>query len=399
VSSSQSDANAADDRDAPGSIHLDPEQDVGRRIAEALQPVLEQVRQERSRRDGQPGAGPAESRSVATATSAASSGRRSAAGRQDDRDTLVDETPTTQSNATPDGDGSRSGQRRQRETADATETRADGERGSGLLSQLGTSIAGAVPQLLAAQSEEAVKAFLDSVLDRILSDSMRETIRSEAEESADELLAAMLQIVPDQDTRRDLLRQSEPLLRSLLRESVETIFDGDCRDALQRHLESAVEALADGEIGEALRQVVEGLKELVEGVLGVLQRHWVQVMGIILHVFSTVLKEAVTSALTGGASESLDSAEEKVQQVGDKLREQLTEAIDELRHSAEEARDELQQRVKDGLESALHGGGGTGKQLGRQPNGRPPGIRPPPGRPPTGRPPSGVPPSLERQRD
>jgi gas vesicle protein len=292
------------------------------------------------------------------------------------------------------GSGTEPSDEQERNADDDEDADDAGEDASGLLSRLGQTVLGALPEALEAEGEDTLDGLVIAALDVVFSDTVRDTIQREREMVVDLLLEGLLTTIPDRKTRRDVKRETQETLHRLVRESIDSIFSGRVREDLHRNLREAIQALLDGNIGQGLKEIGEAIEVVLRELIDVFQDHWMQVLQVLLKVAFKAAQQTVMTAIADGPGGGLEKARDTLEDRGDDLREELSEAVDTLRENVKEAQEELKERIKEGLETAVSGG--KDKQLGRRPATRPPSGRPPSGRPPTGRPPNGRPPSAQR---
>ena len=374
---------------------------IRRQIAEALQPALDQFRQQ----------------TVATVRSELDQalqldGDQAPAANQaadrDGRGTDDRGSGREHSSGEQGASGGRASMRqadRQRED-DQTDDEAPQETGTSaphglqvLTPLLSKPMVKIVVALLEQQGEEWLRSQFKSIVETLFSETRRESIQRQVEETLFSLLGASLEVVPDRSVRRELLREAEETLGSLLQDTFDKVFAGSARDDLERHGEKAIHALVHRDLPEALQEGTRALESLVRGLVDVIEEHWEQVLQVLIQLIVKVLQErigamlkegfaAITSAPGKEVEEQGDAVQEQIRQRGTQLRDSLAEAVESLQERVAEGTGQLQDRLKEGLESAAEDTMGGGKQPGRPPSGRPPTGRPPSTRPPSGKPPS-----------
>lgn len=344
-----------------------------RRIAEAVAPVIERVRQETS--DGAD-TEPDEPRDD-TGT--------------DDRESAANESGSIKE----DGEQEQEPATTKRRSTRNQEKSSEGDEDGPNLASAATSLLSAIPQALQTHGDHTLDSILESVLDVIFSDQFRKSLQRQRQDFVDLVLETALATIQDIDTQRELRREIEGELHDVFEASIDAIFSGRVRRHLSVNLQQAIDAALEGNIGLAVREVGEALTRVVEEILDVLEDYWLQVLQITMSVAFQALRETVTSAIAEGTGSNFEEAKEKLEDSGDDLRDKLEDAAKKLRDNIEDAQHDMKENIKEGFQSAFPGADGGEKQLGRRPATRPPSARPPSGRPPSGRPPSGRPPSAK----
>jgi hypothetical protein len=343
--------------------------DLQQRIAEALAPVIDRVRQEMSGSDdtGDTNAEPSGSHDTSVEE----------IGDEDDRGFSDDEPGEPESDV-------------------EQEESSDDDEDSSASGGVGKSLLSALPGAFHDHGDRTLDSMLESVLDVIFSDRVRDAIQEEREEVVKLLLDNALATIDDIDTQRELRRKIHGDLHDILEETIDTIFSGSVRRHLSVNLQQAIEAGLNGNIGLAIREVGEAFERAFGEILECFQEYWLQLLQIVMSIAFEALKETVTSAIKEGTGANFGEAKEKLEGTGEELRDKLNDAAKRLRGNIEDARDDMRDNIKEGLQSAMPGSDGGEKQIGRRPATRPPSRRHPNGRPPSGRPPSGRPPSADR---
>lgn len=377
---------------------------IRQQIAEALQPALDQFREQtvatvRHELD----------RALQLDGSQVSDGPRAA--ERDDRD-LADR-------GSSEDEGRRQPTRsRERPTTDDADRRRDGDRAADespqddggaasrglqlltpLLSKPMVKIAIA---LVEQQGEEWLRAQFKSIVEALFSESRREQVQRRVEDTLFSLLRASLEIVPDRGVRRELLEDAEETLGALIEDTFAKVFAGSAREDLERHGEKAIHALVHRDLPEALQEGTQALEAIIRGLVKVVEEHWEQVIQLFVQTITRVLQERIGSMLKESFAALTSAPKKEAQEKGDAVQEQVRQRGTELRDALAEAVESLQERVAEGaseLQDRLKEGLESAAEDtlgGAKQPGRPPSGRPPSGRPPSGRPPSGRPPSAQR---
>ena len=374
---------------------------IRQQIAEALQPALDQFRQQtvttvRSELDRALQLDDGQSPAGDQATRRAD---RSADGRGSSQDDGRQERSASGGRSSMrDDDRQREGDR----TEDKASQEADTSASHGLQSLaplLSKPMMKVVIALLEHQGEEWLRSQFKAAVETLFSEPRREGIQQQIDEILHSLLRASLEVVPDRAVRKELLKEAEQTLSTLIEDTFDKVFAGSARDALERHGEKAIHALVHRDLPEALREATKAVESLIRGLAEVIEEHWEQVFQILVQLIVKVLQERIGSMLKEGfaaitsvpkkeVEEKANTVNEQVRQRGTELRDALAEAVGSLQERVAEGTDQVQDRLKEGLKSAAEDAMQGDKQPGRPPSGRPPTGRPPSSRPPSGRPPS-----------
>lgn len=275
---------------------------------------------------------------------------------------------------------------------------------SGMVGTIVRPLVASVPEVLREQGEQPLRSLLDDALDTIFSEQVRAKFQHDAESTLEDLLDIALEVIPDEEGRRDLRMQAQQTLDELLQETLDQFFSRSLRADIEDHVERAINALVAGESTEAIRQGKLAFLTLFHDLSAVLQEHWHEILRFLFKVITSVLQEAITSAIKQGLAsvvsepieelgDQVESVQDRLQEKGDQLRDELERAVVALRDRIQESAEELQERIQESVSSAVSDDGPSRGGFGQPPTGRPPSGWPPSGRPPSGRPPSGRPPS------
>jgi hypothetical protein len=241
----------------------------------------------------------------------------------------------------------------------------------------------------------------------------RAAVRRSIDQVLHPILETGLELVPSAAARRALQQDTQRALDALLEDLLQQLCAEPVLAQVRQHGERAIHALAQGDLGTALREIWAAVQALLTAVLAAVRDQWHRLVHLLLDFllkamqeqFGMLLKEGLATIMpvpVQEVEEKVDTAAETVKDRGAELKEQLAERLDVLQERVHEEVGQVKQRVADGLRSAVEEGTRS-SSFGRPPTGRPPSLRPPSGRPPTGRPPgarppSGRPPSLTRRR-
>ncbi len=259
--------------------------------------------------------------------------------------------------------------------------------------------------ILGEAGKEAIPPLVDTAVDALFSNAVRDRIVQEAAEGLRDVLESARDALPDSETGQQLgqeLVRAQRQLQPLLVESIENVFSGRVRADFQQHLEEAAEVLVQGDSEAAKQQAEEALQALLSEILNTLQGHWAQVLRLLLGIIAKGLEEALAShvkeAFASIAAGPRKEVEEQVKPLEEKLAskiEDLRERLIETQHTLHERLAEAREQVQERLGEAGSPGTGGGQQ--RQSRlGHPPSRRPPPGPTPRvpGKAPRGLPPSI-----
>ena len=170
-----------------------------------------------------------------------------------------------------------------------------------ILSDLSESVVQTGREVL---GQEGLRPLLDVTLDGLFSESARRAIQKQAEEALRSLLETTTDAIPDSYRGGELesqLAQTEQTARTALRESLDAIFNGSARAELQQHLEHALEEALNGTGDAARQQVEQALQSFLLQVVGVFQRHWEQLLRMLLPLITKALQQALAAKAREGS--------------------------------------------------------------------------------------------------
>jgi predicted RecB family endonuclease len=271
----------------------------------------------------------------------------------------------------------------------------------------GSSALGTLAEIGKIAGEVLAPGLTNTVLDAMLSDSVRDRVLQEAAAGLRNLIDSTVDAIPDSASSGRYHREvdrAERQLHAMLQESINSVFSGPARVEIQRHVEEAARRIAEGNVDTAKYEISQALQSLLSEILTVLQRHWAQTLHLLLGITVKALEATFISHLKGAFSsitahpaqeveDKIEPFQEKTAARAEDLRRRLIETRDTMQERLAEAKKQVQGRLGEGTSGAAKG------SQRRSRFGAPPARRPPPGpsrnRPP-GRAPSGRPPSISR---
>jgi hypothetical protein len=374
------------------SSQIDPgllvDDELRRRIAEALAPVIERAHKEASAQPDTEMDGTREPDTIRDDVDSADSPEPvDGKDRPDDDAGLSDEDSDE-----PERDAEKESRASARDRRREEPSSSDDEGGS-TIARVGKSLLAGIPDALQAQGNTTLDSILEHILDVIFSDDLRDAILRERREIVSLVLDTALSTIHDDDTRQDLRHRFHGELLEMLDDTIDTIFSGPVRRHLSVNLHQAITAAMDGDIGRAVVEIGEAFGRALGDIFDCLQEYFFLLLHIVMSIAFEALKETIVSAISSALP--MQGAKDKMEGAGDDLRDKVVDAADRLRDNIEGAREDMKKNITEGLQSALSGSGGD-RQIGQRPVTKPPSGRPPSGRPPSGRPPSARPPAADR---
>jgi hypothetical protein len=147
--------------------------------------------------------------------------------------------------------------------------------------------------------EHQAEQWLQSMLVAGITAMFAETTRAAAQERAEQSLRVLLQrafdALPESSTKQELHQQTERTLQSIVDEAFDAIFADEVRTELRSHGEHVTRALVHRDFDEALRQIQQGLRMVLQEIVSVLRRQWQRVLRLLLKMILTALEGSLSS--------------------------------------------------------------------------------------------------------
>lgn len=286
-------------------------------------------------------------------------------------------------------------------STDAEETKQSGDEDGNDHPVLDT-----VKEVVGQAGQESLPLIVGPILDALFSEPVRQRVLQQTEEGLQEILESGIDALPGSGDARGMERElarAKRQLRTLLRETVDTLSTGSARAELQQELEQAVRELMEGDTEAAKHRAELAGESALSGVADVLRDHAGQILGVLIGVIAKALQAALTSQIKDAFAgitalpaeeieEKTEPLQEKFAEKAEELRQRLEETRDTMEDRLAEAKEQIQERIGGGAAAAVKGGSSSQSRFGQPPSRRPPPgptDRFKPGRPPNGRPPPG----------
>lgn len=146
------------------------------------------------------------------------------------------------------------------------------------------------------QGAQWLQSLLVAGLGALLTESTHGAIQQRAEQGLHALLQKLFDAAPDSVTSPEMQAKTERTLQTILRESLDTIFAAGMRSTVQQGGQQAIQESLHGEFGSALRRVQDTLKAMAEALLTVLRRHWQSVLRLVLALALLALENSMAQS-------------------------------------------------------------------------------------------------------
>lgn len=167
----------------------------------------------------------------------------------------------------------------------------------GLSQQLGVTLR-PVLKVAEQQSEQWLQAVVVAGLTALLSEPTHAAIQQRAEQGLHELLQKAFEALPGGANNHALQTQTEVLLQAILRDSLDAIYSQGVRAALEQQGEQAVRDSLHRDFGGALRQLENAAKAMTEALVGALRHQWPGVLRLLLQVILKALEISLEESLS-----------------------------------------------------------------------------------------------------
>ena len=151
-------------------------------------------------------------------------------------------------------------------------------------------------QAVERHGEQWLQSVLVAGLTALLTESTHAAIQQRAEHGLHTLLQKLFEAVPDGVSNQEMLDKTERTLQAILRESLDAIFAGGMRTTVQQGGQQAIQESLHGNFGGALRRVEDTLKAMVEALLAVLRRQWQNVLRLLLALVLLALESSLAQS-------------------------------------------------------------------------------------------------------
>lgn len=135
-------------------------------------------------------------------------------------------------------------------------------------------------QLTEQQREQWLQAWLATGLTVLLTESTRAAIQQRAEHALHTLLQKLFEAVPGGN--QEIVGKTEATLLTILREALDAIFSQAIRDTLLHEGQQTIRESLHGDLGAALKMVEDILRAMAEALVAVLRRESQHVLRLVL---------------------------------------------------------------------------------------------------------------------
>jgi hypothetical protein len=157
-------------------------------------------------------------------------------------------------------------------------------------------LAGALAPALQAverRGEQWLQSLLVAGLSALLTESTRAAIQQRAEQGLHTLLQKLFEAAPDGVTNQEMQRKIEGTLQLILRESLDAVFAEAMRTAVQQGSQQAIRQSLHGDFRSALTKVEDTLRVMADALLAVLRRHQRTVIRLLLALALLALESSL----------------------------------------------------------------------------------------------------------
>jgi hypothetical protein len=124
---------------------------------------------------------------------------------------------------------------------------------------------------------------------------------------------------------------------------------------LQWHGERVIQALFHGDFEAAGQYAEQAFLSWLHGTQTIVQRHFEQVVPLLVKVFLKALQEALGSLLKESLGTVATAPRARVEETGAASRERMAGATETTQQPVEESKDDLQEHMTEGLTAATDG--------------------------------------------
>lgn len=177
----------------------------------------------------------------------------------------------------------------------AAQPESQDKQGQGLPSPV-TGALRPVLQTAERQGEQWLQSLLVAGLTALLTESTHAAIQQRAEHGLHTLLQKLFESVPDGASNQEMQVKTERTLQTILRESLGAIFTEGIRTTVQQGGQQAIQESLHGDFGSALRQLEDTLKAMAEALIAVLRRQWPNVLRLLLALVLLALESSLAQS-------------------------------------------------------------------------------------------------------
>lgn len=152
-------------------------------------------------------------------------------------------------------------------------------------------------QVMEHQAEQWLQSLLVAALGALLAESTRSAIQQRADQGLHILLQKTFEALPQSSNSKELQAQTERTLQSILRDSLEAVFTQARLPATQQQGEQALRESLHGNFAAALKSIEDTVKALFEALVAVLREQWQRVLRLLLRALLVVLEGSLEKSL------------------------------------------------------------------------------------------------------
>lgn len=173
--------------------------------------------------------------------------------------------------------------------------------------KVGTTLSSGL-HLVERQGEEWLVSMLTAGLTALLSEATHGAVQRRAEQSLHALLQKAFDALPEGAAGKDLRAQTERTLQAILRETIDAMYAEGARSALEHHGAEAGRNLAHRDLGGVMEQIQQAGQALLHELVTVLRHQWQRILRLLLRLILSALQDSLApdekDSLTGLTAES-----------------------------------------------------------------------------------------------
>jgi hypothetical protein len=274
----QEPANSAAQGQPPSGSPLTISQALEQQIANAIQPALDEFRQNMMR---------AMQQQASAALDASGDGTRQKVPHEPDTQTPAQRQPDQPSPGPPppSAEGVEEqplNQIAQQAQSAGQETAQIGVRNVPVAQPEQGGVLRTVLRTVEQQGEQLLLSVIVSALTALLTESTHAAIQQRAEQGLHTLLQKAFQALPEGSSNQEMQEKTERLLQAILRESLDAIFTETMRTTLQQGTQQTIRESLSGDFSSALNNVEDVLKSMAEALIAVLRKRRQSVLRLLL---------------------------------------------------------------------------------------------------------------------
>ncbi len=146
------------------------------------------------------------------------------------------------------------------------------------------------------QGGQWIQTLLVAGLTALLTEKTHVAIQQRAEHGLHTLLQKLFEAAPDGVSNQEMQNKTERTLQMILRQSLDAIFAEGMRTKVQEGGQQAIRESFHGDFGGALNRVEDTLKAMIEALLAVLRQQWQNVLRLLLALVLLALESSLAQS-------------------------------------------------------------------------------------------------------